>query len=218
MSTVQVPGHLQAWWKNQYQAVREFCQALFSGKDPAGVARTVRFHRDAGVLSPKKMRSVRLTNAAHALWQNVPSKLAFEVGIKHCQSPAEIHEYIQIAQPALMQRQHVEQFEKEMGGDRPAQRHSCMVWGAPKLTGKNKGDQLPAGGPTLLNAPEIRIRLACPDDLVAVTMLLDSCHLPTEDLTAEILATFFVAESAGQPGSAWLDLKGRGRWFAAFWQ
>ena len=73
-----------------------------------------------------------------------------------------------------------------------------MVWGAPKLTGKNRGDQLPAGGPTPLNAPEIRIRLACPDDLVAVTMLLDSCHLPTEDLTAEILATFFVAESAGQ--------------------
>lgn len=57
---------------------------------------------------------------------------------------------------------------------------------------------MPAGGPTPLNKPEIRIRLACPDDLVAVTMLLDSCHLPTEDLTAEILATFCVAESAGQ--------------------
>ena len=125
MSTVQVPEHLQAWWKNQYQTVREFCQALFSGKDPAGVARTVEFIEMLASYHPK-MRSVRLTNAAHALWQNVPSKLAVEVGIKHCQSPAEIHEYIQIAQPALMQRQHVEQFEKEMGGDRPLK--DILAW------------------------------------------------------------------------------------------
>lgn len=49
-----------------------------------------------------------------------------------------------------------------------------------------------------MNAAEIKIRPARPDDLPAVVALLNACQLPTDDLTAGILSTFFVAESQGQ--------------------
>ena len=113
MSTTQIPEHLQAWWHNQYQTVREFCQALFNGQDQAAVANTIAFIETLSRYHPK-MRSVRLTNAAHALWQSVPSKLAFEIGMKHYPSPAEVHGFIQLAQPALTLGEHAARFEKEL--------------------------------------------------------------------------------------------------------
>ena len=49
-----------------------------------------------------------------------------------------------------------------------------------------------------MNAPKIEIRPAQPADLSAVVALLEACNLPSSDLGNAILATFFVAESAGQ--------------------
>lgn len=46
-----------------------------------------------------------------------------------------------------------------------------------------------------MNAHDFEIRPARPDDLPAITALLSECRLPTDDLTVEILSTFFVAES-----------------------
>ncbi len=46
-----------------------------------------------------------------------------------------------------------------------------------------------------MNIREIEIRPARPDDLPAVTDLLNACRLPTGDLTQDILPTFFVAVS-----------------------
>lgn len=40
-----------------------------------------------------KLRSVRMTNALHALWRQVPSSLAFELALRHCRTPAEIEEF-----------------------------------------------------------------------------------------------------------------------------
>ena len=49
-----------------------------------------------------------------------------------------------------------------------------------------------------MSALEIGIRPARPDDFPAVTALLSVCQLPTNDLTHDILSTFFVAESGKQ--------------------
>jgi len=49
-----------------------------------------------------------------------------------------------------------------------------------------------------MSAREIEIRPAWPDDLPAVRALLGECQLPTDDLTRDILSSFFVAESGEQ--------------------
>lgn len=49
-----------------------------------------------------------------------------------------------------------------------------------------------------MNAPDIEIRAARPDDLEAIRALLSDCQLPTDDLTPSILSSFFVAELDGQ--------------------
>ena len=49
-----------------------------------------------------------------------------------------------------------------------------------------------------MSAREIEIRPAWPDDLPAVRALLGECLLSTDDLTRDILSSFFVAESGEQ--------------------
>lgn len=90
MRTEAIPHHLQAWWNCQYKAVQEFGHVLL-GEDSAS-PKLMAFFEILARHCPK-LRSVRMTNALHALWRQSPSSVAFELALRHCRTPAEIDEF-----------------------------------------------------------------------------------------------------------------------------
>lgn len=89
MKPEAIPDHLGVWWDRQYKAVQEFGQVLL--KEDSASPRLMEFFETLARHCPK-LRSVRMTNALHALWRCAPGSLVFELALKHCKTPAEINE------------------------------------------------------------------------------------------------------------------------------
>lgn len=106
-----IPDHLRAWWERQYKAVQEFGHVLL--REDSASPQLMNFFETLARHCPK-LRSVRMTNALHALWRQTPSALAFELAVRHCKSPVEIGEYAERVRRAMPQASDGQRFDAEL--------------------------------------------------------------------------------------------------------
>jgi len=106
-----IPDHLRNWWEHQYKAVQEFGQVLL--REDSASPQLMRFFETLARHCPK-LRSVRMTNALHALWRQTPSALAFELAVRYCKSPTEIGDYAAQIRRAMPQASDGERFDAEL--------------------------------------------------------------------------------------------------------
>ncbi|WP_319241392.1 hypothetical protein [uncultured Propionivibrio sp.] len=106
-----IPDHLRTWWEHQYKAVQEFGQVLL--REDSASPQLMSFFEMLARHCPK-LRSVRMTNALHALWRQTPSALAFELAVRYCKSPTEIGDFAARVQRAMPQAADSERFEAEL--------------------------------------------------------------------------------------------------------
>ena len=116
MKPQTIPDHLQRWWESQYKAVQEFGHVLLN--EQSASPRLISFFEALACKYPK-LRSVRMTNALHALWRQAPCALVFELALKHYKTPTEINEFCALVLRALPQVGDGAAFEAVFNADSP---------------------------------------------------------------------------------------------------